>query len=102
MDESNYNWYYWEADLLDVDALAHAKILPQAVIDEAEAISNETRLSGRFSVPLKKRALAVVAEVHKHEAALKAIRAKEQEEYDNQPELPDEPRIRGMSVDFMD
>lgn len=99
MDESNYNWYYWEADLLDVDALAHAKILPQAVIDEAEAISNETRLSGVFSVPLKKRALAVVAEVHKYEAELKAIRDKEQEDYQSIPDEIDD-RLCGDSDSF--
>lgn len=99
METAHYHWYHWEADLLDVATLTSAGLLPSYVTAEAHNISNEVRARGLFSPDLKRRALAVVAEVRKLDASLKEIRRKEQEEYDNQPDIPDSKSDVGLDCD---
>lgn len=99
METIDYHWYLWEADLLDVATLTSAGLLPSYVTAEAHNISNEVRAQGLFSPALKRRALAVVAEVSKYDASLKEIRRKEQEEYDNQPGAPDTKSDAGLDCD---
>lgn len=89
MDTVNYHWYCWEADLVDVSTLESHGLLPSYVSKEAHAITEEIKAQGLFSPALKRRALAVVAEVRKFDESLKEIRRKEQEEYENQPDIPD-------------
>lgn len=86
---TEYNWYFREADLLDITTLERHGLLPTYVSREAEDISIAVREGGVFTPELKQRALAVVAEVRKYDTALKGIRLKEQEEYENQPDIPD-------------
>lgn len=86
---SEYNWYYWEADLLDIATLEQHGLLPSHISREANEITVAVQEGGKFTPELQQRALAVVAEVRKYDTALKGIRLKEQEEYENQPETLD-------------
>ncbi|EBY9764036.1 hypothetical protein D5W64_13060 [Salmonella enterica subsp. enterica serovar Saintpaul] len=105
MEAKDYIWYYWEADLIDIQALEHHGLLPSHLSKEATDITATVQRTGYFDLSLRERALALVTEVRtKFGGSLEEIRRKEQEEYEKEPaDLPiDQPISVGFDPDFDD